>query len=83
MHTAMVMLGGMALLAACLAGGHQAGDLAAGALGFIPLWLAAAGINMWLGVSRAGYSAREELPIFLLVFGVPAAIAAALWWKFH
>ncbi len=33
---------------------------------------------MWLGASRAGDSAREELPIFLPAFGVPAAVAAAL-----
>ena len=24
----------------------------------------------------------EELPIFLVVFAVPAAIAGFLWWKF-
>ncbi|OHX17050.1 hypothetical protein [Chromobacterium sphagni] len=82
MHTAMVMLAGMALLAACLAVGHLAGNLAAGALIFIPLWLLGAALNLWVGVSRAGYSTREELPIFLLIFSLPTAIAALLWWKF-
>ena len=36
---------------------------------------------MYLGVKRAGYSASEELPIFLVVFGVPAAAALLAWWK--
>ena len=49
---------------------------------FIPVWLVAALVNMWLGVSRAGYSVAEELPIFLVVFAVPAAIAAFVWWRF-
>jgi hypothetical protein len=37
---------------------------------------------MWLGVSRAGYSVTEEAPVFLVVLGVPAAVAAVLWWRF-
>ena len=49
---------------------------------FIPLWGAAAAINMWVGVARAGYTVAEELPIFLLIFGLPAAAALLLWWKF-
>jgi hypothetical protein len=49
---------------------------------FIPIWLAAAAINMWIGVSRAGYSVVEEFPIFLLIFGFPAAAALLLRWKF-
>jgi len=49
---------------------------------FIPVWLVAALVNMWLGVSRAGYSVAEELPIFLVIFAVPAAIAAFVWWRF-
>jgi hypothetical protein len=35
---------------------------------------------MWLGVSHAGYSAAEEFPIFLAIFGVPAVAAGVLWW---
>ena len=49
---------------------------------FLPVWLAAAAVNMWLGVATAGYSVREELPIFLLIFAVPAAAAGFAWWKF-
>ena len=51
-------------------------------LSFLVLWLIVAGFNMWLGVSRAGYSVAEELPIFLVIFAVPAAAAAFIWWRF-
>jgi len=47
---------------------------------FIALWLVAAGINMWVGVSRAGYSVAEEAPIFVVVFAVPAVIALLVLW---
>jgi hypothetical protein len=40
-----------------------------------------AGLNMWIGVSRAGYSVAQEAPIFLAMFGVPAAVAAFIVWK--
>jgi hypothetical protein len=49
---------------------------------FLPLWLIASAVNMWIGVSRAGYSVREEAPIFLVVFAVPAALALLVLWKF-
>lgn len=48
---------------------------------FVALWFVAAAFNMWFGVARAGYSFREELPIFLLIFLVPAAIAVWVWAK--
>jgi hypothetical protein len=62
-------------------GGGRSG-MVTGAQVFIPLWLICAGINLWIGVSQAGYSVAEEAPIFLGVFGVPAAIAVLIWWKF-
>ena len=37
---------------------------------------------MYIGVSSAGYSVAEELPIFLVIFALPAAAAVFLWWKF-
>jgi hypothetical protein len=45
------------------------------------VWVVAA-VNMWIGVTRAGYSVTEELPIFLLIFAVPVAVAMFVWWKF-
>lgn len=48
----------------------------------LALWLAATGANMWLGVSKAGYSVADELPILLLLFAVPAAVAVLVRWRF-
>jgi hypothetical protein len=83
-HTIIVLGGGFALLASCLLLGHAFGGGMSGAVTgakvFIPLWLIGAGVNMWLGVSQAGYSVTEELPIFLGIFSLPAAVAALLWW---
>jgi hypothetical protein len=84
MHTVIVVGGAFALLLACLLLGHAFGGrpgMLLGAKLFIPLWLIGAGINLWVGVSRAGYSVAEELPIFLGVFGVPAVVAALVWWR--
>jgi hypothetical protein len=83
MHTILVIAGGVLLLGAFLLVGKLTGatTLATWALAFIPVWLLAAFGNMWLGVKRAGYTWAEEFPIFLLVFAVPAAIAALAWWK--
>jgi hypothetical protein len=84
-HTLKVIGGGLALLALCLLVARWIGSprsssaLASGALAFIPLWLAGAALNMWVGVSRAGYSIREEAPVFAVVFAVPAALALVLW----
>ena len=49
---------------------------------FIAVWFAVAALNMWLGVSRAGYSVSDELPIFLLIFAAPAALAWFAKWPF-
>ena len=85
MRTLMIIIGGFVLLTICLVGARAVGgsmpSLATGAKVFIPLWLAVAGVNMWIGVNRAGYSVAEELPIFLLIFAVPAVVAAFTWWK--
>jgi len=86
-HTIKVIAGGLVLLALCLLVGRLIGGpiptvgLVRGATAFIPLWLVAAGINMWVGVSKGGYSVREELPFFVVVFGIPAAAALFVLWR--
>jgi hypothetical protein len=82
MHTIMVVLGGFLLLGICLLAGRLMKTMAIAALIFIPIWFGAALINLWIGVSRAGYSVAEELPIFLAVFAIPAVVALFIWWKF-
>lgn len=86
MRTAIIIFGGFLLLGICLLAGRFIGGSSAmmvfAAKIFIPIWLAAAAFNMWMGVAKAGYSVVEELPIFLLIFALPAAGAAFVWWKF-
>ena len=87
MHTLKVIAGGFILLAVCLLIGRLVGGQApvSGVVGaaklFIPLWLLVAGVNLWIGVTRAGYTVAEEAPIFLVVFVVPAAVALLLVWR--
>jgi hypothetical protein len=87
-HTVKVVAFGFALLAVWLiaarliGGPAQPSYLARAALLFIVLWLVGAGVNMWVGVSKAGYSVAEEFPIFLLVFAIPAAVALFVWWRY-
>ena len=87
MRTALVLLAGLLLLAAFMIVAKLFSSNYPGAPGwatgaFVVVWLAVTGFNMWVGVNRAGYSAAEELPILLLLFGVPALAAVVLKWKF-
>ncbi|AVJ32460.1 hypothetical protein CLM74_06560 [Stenotrophomonas sp. MYb57] len=85
MHVLMVMAGGLVLLGVFVLFGWLWGANVAGmalaAKVFVPAWLVVAGVNMWVGVAYAGYSVRDELPILLLVFAVPAAIAGIAIWR--
>lgn len=84
MHTVIVIGSGLLLLGFLLLTGNwtSLGE-AKGALLFIPIWFALAVTNLWLGVSRAGYSVSEEMPIFLAVFGAPTLLALVAWWFFR
>lgn len=84
MHTVMVVAAGFGLLGLFALAGRVLGGtsgIATAALIFLPLWFIGAGINMYIGVKRAGYSVAEEAPIFLVVFALPAAAALFGWWK--
>ena len=48
---------------------------------FVLLWLLISTVNLWVGVAKAGYTLTEELPIFLLIFGVPTIAALVLKWR--
>lgn len=82
MHTIMVVSAGLVLLALMAVAGKMT-SLGMGRmlLWFIPVWLVCAAVNMWVGVTRAGYTVAQELPILLLVFGVPAVIALFAYWR--
>jgi hypothetical protein len=77
---------GLLLLGACLLTGNVLGGtpgVARAALMFLPLWLLGAALNLIIGVRTAGYSVGEELPVFAVVFALPALLALALWWRVH
>jgi hypothetical protein len=86
MHTLKVIFGGFLLLGVCLLLGRWIGGAAATVATtikyFLVLWLAATLVNMWVGVSKAGYSIKDEAPVALLVFAVPAIVAIVIWWRF-
>ncbi len=84
MHSLMVIGGGLVLLALFVLVGKQGGipGAAKAALWFIPVWLITAVGNLWMGVSRAGYTVAQELPFLLVVFGVPATVAYVIWRRF-
>lgn len=85
MHMAMVMGAGLLLLLVFVMFGWLWGASATGmafaAKAFVPVWLLVALANMWIGVIHAGYTLRQELPILLLVFAVPAMVAAVVAWQ--
>ncbi|WP_175693944.1 hypothetical protein [Burkholderia ambifaria] len=79
MHTFWTIVAGVLLLAVFLLFGQLWGtDVSAlgyAAKVFIPAWLVLSLANLWVGVQQGGYSVREELPILVVVFGIPAAVA--------
>ncbi|WP_374889432.1 hypothetical protein [Ensifer soli] len=85
MHMLQVILAGLLLLAVfALFGRLWGGDAAAvsvAAKAFVPLWLVLSLVNLWVGVTKAGYTVTQELPILLVVFAVPAAVAALAAWQ--
>ena len=86
MRTPLFLLAGLLLLAVCallgrLFSSNYPGAAHAAIVSFVLLWLAISASNLWVGVAKAGYTFREEFPIFLLIFIVPAGIALFLKWK--
>ncbi|WP_269829987.1 hypothetical protein [Agrobacterium leguminum] len=80
----MILVGALLLCVFSLLGKLWSGDLTGVALAarfFIPVWLVIATVNLWVGVTKAGYSVREELPILFVVFAVPAALAGVAIWR--
>lgn len=82
MRTLVIIGIGLALLAAFAIGARLGGGNLRGVLPwFTALWIIAAAVNMYIGVARAGYSFMEELPIFLVIAGLPIAVGwVAVWW---
>ena len=86
MRTGLFLVAGFLLLAASLLLGrlfsaNYPSATVVATLAYVALWFVIAGANMWIGVAKAGYSVAEELPIFALIFVLPAAAAIILKWK--
>ncbi len=78
MHTVMVAGGGLAALAIFILVSVLLGrGPAMGGRVFILPWLVAALFNLYLGTTH-GYTVVQEIPFFLVVFGVPALAAFAV-----
>jgi hypothetical protein len=85
-RTVLFLVAGLLFLAAVLLLGklfssHYPDAMRLATIAYVALWFIIAGANMWVGVVKAGYSVAEELPIFLLIFGVPAVGAVLLKWR--
>ncbi|MFG6447641.1 hypothetical protein ACG0Z6_05220 [Roseateles sp. BYS180W] len=85
MHMVMVMGAGLLLLLVFVMFGWLWGAspraMALAAKYFVLVWLLVASTNMWVGVTHAGYTVRQELPILLIVFAAPALVAVVVAWQ--
>ena len=76
MHTVTVIAGGILLLALFLLVRRLFGWPAKTvAMAFGAVWFVCAALNMYIGITQAGYTFWQELPIFAVIFGVPAGLA--------
>lgn len=87
MRTAIFLVAGFVVWALCLGvaklvGGARPLAATTGTVVFAVIWFCVAAWNMWNGVTNAGYSASEELPIFFLIFLVPVIAATMVTWRF-
>jgi hypothetical protein len=78
---------GFVLWAACLGvaklpASSNTSSMITATVACVVIWFVAAAANMWIGVSQAGYSCREERLVFLLIFSLPSAVAIFVKWKF-
>lgn len=79
-RTATIIIAGLVLLGVFLVVGFlwKAVGLRRAMEDFVLVWFALAVFNLTVGVFEAGYGFGEELPIFLMIFGIPAVPAIAV-----
>jgi hypothetical protein len=79
-RTTVIIIAGLVLLLVAVAVGFswKAVGLRRAMEDFVLVWFAIAAFNLAVGVLEAGYGFGEELPIFLLIFAVPAVPAIAV-----
>lgn len=87
MRTLIIIFCGLGLWAVAVGLARHFGKpggsaVSATTLAFNTFWLLATATNFWLGVARTGHTAREDMPIAALIWGVPVAVALIAKWKF-
>jgi hypothetical protein len=79
MRTALIILAGLlswgVFVTAAKVAPHPSRAIGTATIAFVVGWFLVAAVNMYFGVARAGYAFRDELPIFLVIFLVPAIVA--------
>ena len=86
MHIILVVAYGLLALGAFLLMAwllNQRGFALDGARFFIPVWLLASVLNSVVGVVYAGIPVANEIGAFIVIFGVPAALAWYLSLRFR
>lgn len=79
MRTALTIFAGFLVWGVCVGAAKMSSNpsraIGTATIAFVGVWFLAAAVNMYFGVARAGYAFREELPIFLVIFLLPAIVA--------
>ncbi len=77
MHTIIMVTAGIVLFGVFMVIARSVDRLSGSTAlkAFLLVWLVISLANLSVGVFRAGYTVLEELPILLVVFGIPAAVA--------
>ncbi len=86
MRTVIILISGLLIWAGVffysrLFVSHFPSAVTLGSYLFVVFWFVATAFNMWVGVRYAGYSWREELPVMVMLFVVPVAVALLIRWK--
>jgi len=86
MRTAIIIALGFVLWGLCIGIAKLTANLSPSSAtiataAFIAIWFVLAAVNMWVGISTAGFTFMQELPIFLLIFLLPSIVAGLLKWR--
>ncbi|MBO6850738.1 MAG: hypothetical protein JJ867_09785 [Marinobacter sp.] len=86
MRTVFVIVGGIVLWAVITGLARLFNDQASRSwtpVGiFAAVWLAITSWNIWVGVTQAGYTFMQELPIFLVTYLLPLTVAVVVKRRF-
>jgi hypothetical protein len=81
MQIPLLILMGIAIWALSVAAARRFGAADGSAvadvtLGFITVWFLALATSFWVSVAKGQHTFRQLLPVYLLIFGLPASLAA-------